>query len=91
MNASSANISDLTLAGVRASVHRVNREITPAQEGLLDCCSHIDAQGLVDALNWMLATIRDNRRAGLTIAHQERLASIDNLKDWLSDLVDECS
>ncbi|WP_020599172.1 hypothetical protein [Spirosoma panaciterrae] len=89
MNTSATHISELALSGVHSTAHRFMREITPAQEGLLDCCSHISAQDLVDSLNWILAKIREESREELTLSHLKYLASVDNLKDWLSDLVDE--
>lgn len=89
MNTSSANISEFTLCGVSASVHRFTREITPAQEGLLDCCSHISALELVDSLNWMLTKVRDERNGRLTNSNHKHLAQVNNIKDWLIDLVDE--
>ncbi|WP_020599897.1 hypothetical protein [Spirosoma panaciterrae] len=89
MKTSATHISELALSGVHSTVHRFMREITPAQEGLLDSCSHISAQDLVDSLNWMLTKLRDESSGGLTSSDHKQLALVDNLKDWLSDLVDE--
>lgn len=81
--------SELTILGVGDDVDRFSREITPAQEALLDWCSHVDAPALLTSLDWMIKLTEYQLSGGATtqvLAHLDRVAT---LMESLQEIIDE--
>lgn len=72
-------------ANVPASVPRLTRIITPAQEGLLDNTEHTAAPDLVAALTWMRGIVTASVAGGATPDAARKLALVENLTEWLGD------
>lgn len=79
------NLSN-NLPEVPASVPRIKRIISPAQDGLLDATSHYDAAELAEALKWVQRIAAGSVAGGATADAERKLGLVGNLTAWLTDV-----